>query len=353
MGTIVIYQQIQHVKNRPLGYNKDNLLQIGLTEPMKEKFSAIKQDLVATGNIRNAAESMLNVLYMGSTTNNFSWQGKNFREEVIITQNWVSPEYMNTTGMQIIEGRDFYSPSKLDSSSVIINESLAKLMGPGKATGKMISRGKKTFTVVGVTADVIYGNMYGSGYPMIFLCYPENFNYLYVGLKNNSNTHEALAQVQSIIKKYDPDYSYEYSFVNDEFQKIFQSEKLTSKLSTIFAILTVFISCLGLFGLAAYTAEQRRKEIGIRKILGASVEGITTMLSMDFIKLVLLSFIIAFPFAWWLMNKWLADFAYRISVSWSIFLVSAVIAIITALLTVSIQSIQAAVRNPVKNLRSE
>lgn len=354
ISTIIIYQQIQHVKDRPLGYNKDNLLQINLKNEMKKNYTGIKQDLLATGNIENVAQSMLDVLYMGSTTTDFSWQGKDPKNQILLTQDWISPEYISTTGMQIRQGRNFYSIANQDSASVIVNETLAKLIDKENAVGKIVNRGKKKFTVVGVASDVIYGDMYGNANPMIFLCYPaNNYNFLYLRLRNNGNTEHALANIQTVIKKYDPDNSADYKFVDDDFNKIFQNEMLTGKLSRIFAVLAIFISCLGLFGLAAYTAEKRTKEIGIRKVLGASVQGITALLSKDFLKLVFISIVIAFPFAWWLMNMWLQDYTYRINISWWIFIAADAAALLIALFTVCFQAIKAAIANPVKSLRTE
>ena len=353
ISTIIIYQQIQHVKTRPLGYNKDNLVQVSLTDVMKKNYPAIRQDMLGTGNIQNIAESMLSVLYMGSTASDFLWQGKNINDQIVVTQDWINPEYIPTTNMKIIQGRNFYSSAGHDSTSTIVNETLAKLIDRGNAIGKILKRGKKNFTIVGVTSDVIYGDMYGKGSPMVFFCYPENFNYLYISLRNNGNTEQALAKTCSILKKYDAGYSNDYTFVDDEFNNIFQSEKLTSKLSGIFAILAVFISCLGLFGLAAYMAERRTKEIGIRKVLGASVSGITRLMSGDFLKLVVISCLIAFPIAWWLMNNWLNSYAYRIKISWWIFLVAGFISILISLITISFQAIKAAYANPIKSLRTE
>ena len=225
-----------------MGYNKDNLIQIDLTDRDEKKIiRGIKKDLLTAGLVENTSESMLNVLYMGSTTQAFSWQGKNPKEQILVTQNWVSPEYIPTTGMQINEGRNFYSIGKQDSSSVIVNETLGKLIDPKNVIGKIITRGNKKFSIIGIVSDVIYGDMYGKSGPMIFLCYPDNYNYLVFKSKNQVNTQQALAKMERIIRKYDPDFS-DYRFVDDDFNKIFQNEMLTSKLSRIFAILAISIS---------------------------------------------------------------------------------------------------------------
>lgn len=353
IGTMVVFQQIRHVKNRPLGYDKNNLLQVELTAGMKKNYAALKQDLIVRGGVSGTAQSMLNVLFMGSTTSDFSWQSKNPNEQVILTQNWVDDGYIPTTGMQFIQGRNFYPNAKQDSLSVIVNESLARLIDPkGNVVDKMLTRGKKTFTVIGVTADVIYGNMYSGGSPMVFLCYPEIYNYLYLRLPAKGLA-QSVANVQAIVKKYNPDYSGDYAFVDTEFNQLFESEMLTGRLSRIFAVLAIAISCLGLLGMAAYAAETRTKEIGIRKVLGATAFTIVRMLSKDLLQLVLVASIVAFPSGWWMMNKWLRDYAYRVTLHWTVFLLAGLAVITIALATISFQAIKAALVNPVKSLRTE
>jgi ABC-type antimicrobial peptide transport system permease subunit len=207
---------------------------------------------------------------------------------------------------------------------------------------------------VGVTKDFVFGDMYGKADPLVFLCHPEdNFGYMYIRTKPQSNTEKAVSKIEEIIKNNNPGYPFDYVFVDDEFDKQFKSEMLIGKLSRIFALLAIIISCLGLFGLAAYTAERRTKEIGIRKVLGASVTGITSLLSKDFLRLVFVSAIVAFPISWWFMHKWLQNYAYRITISWWVFVLAGLLALMIALVTISFQSIRAAISNPVKSLRTE
>jgi putative ABC transport system permease protein len=357
IGTIIIYQQIQHVKNRELGYNKDNLIQTALRGDMAKNYRVIKQDLLSTGYVENVAVSDLNQLYMGSSTNDFRWDGKDPAQKVLITQDYVSPEYLSTTGIKIKSGRDFYPVASTDSLSVIINESLAKLIGKNPV-GKRLFRdtsatGSIPYTIVGVINDFVYGDMYGKSDPLVFMCYPENFGYMYIRLKQQSNMEPALAKIESVIKKDNPGYPFNYVFVGDEFNKQFKTEMLIGKLSRVFALLAIIISCLGLFGLAAYTAERRTKEIGIRKVLGATVTGITGLLSKDFLRLVFISALLAFPLSWWFMHKWLQNYEYRITISWWVFVMAGLLALIIALITISFQSIRAAIANPVRSLRSE
>ena len=358
IGTIIIYQQIQHIKNRELGYNKNNLIQTGLRGNMDKNFKVIKQDLLASGYVENAALSNLNQLYMGSSTNDFRWDGKDPAKKILVTQDYITPEYISTTGIKIKQGRDFYLVAANDSLSVIINETLANMIGKDPV-GKILYRdtsatGAIPYTIVGVTKDFVFGDMYAKADPLVFMCYPEDrFGYLYVRTKSQSNTEKAVSKIEAIIKNNNPGYPFDYVFVDDEFNKQFKSEMLIGKLSRIFALLAIIISCLGLFGLAAYTAERRTKEIGIRKVLGASVTGITGLLSKDFLRLVFVSAIIAFPLSWWFMHKWLQNYAYRITISWWVFVLAGLLALIIALVTISFQSIRAAISNPVKSLRTE
>jgi ABC-type antimicrobial peptide transport system permease subunit len=208
--------------------------------------------------------------------------------------------------------------------------------------------------VVGVVNDYVYGDMYGKPDPVMFFCVntPDASN-MYVRLKPNANTEKAIQQVATVLKKDNPSYPFTYHFVDDQFNQMFQNEQLISKLSWVFAMLAIIISCLGLFGLAVYTAERRIKEIGVRKVLGASITNITTLLSKDFLLLVLASCLVAFPLAWWMMHSWLQNYKYRIEISWWIFLIAGIVAILIALITVSFQAIKAAIANPVKSLRNE
>jgi putative ABC transport system permease protein len=199
----------------------------------------------------------------------------------------------------------------------------------------------------------VYGDMYGESAPVIFYNLPQAASLLYIKLKASGNVEAAIANIAVVMKKDNPAYPFEYKFVDDQFNQMFQNEQLISKLSSVFATLAIIISCLGLFGLAAYTAERRTKEIGIRKVLGASVSGITTLLSKDFLQLVVISCIVAFPVAWWVMHSWLQNYQYRIEISWWIFFAAGISAILIALITISFQSIKAAIANPVKSLRTE
>jgi len=357
ISTIIVYSQIQHIKNRDLGYNKENVIQTGLRGEMKNNFGVIKNQLLASGYVENAAMSNLNQLYMGSSTGDFSWKGKDPSKKILVTQDIISPEYISTMGIKISKGRDFYPDSKSDSLNLIVNETLAKLIAKDTrnddVTGSILRRDSVNYTIIGVVKDFVFDDMYGKSDPLVFQCYPEYFGYMYVRLKENANTEKAIPKIESIIKSSNPGYPFNYIFVDDEFDRQFKSEMLIGKLSRIFALLAIVITCLGLFGLAAYTAERRTKEIGIRKVLGASIPGITSLLSKDFLKLVIISSVISFPLAWWFLHKWLQNYAYRTQINWWVFIVAAALALFIALFTISFQAIKAALANPVKSLRTE
>lgn len=357
IGTIVVYNQLQHIKNRDLGYNKENVIQTGLRGQMRNKFSVIKNQLLSSGYVENAAVSNLNQLYMGNSTGGYSWDGKDPSKKILVTEDVISPGYIQTMGIKLSTGRDFHQNIKADSLNLIVNETFAKIIandaGKDDAVGSILRRDSISYSIIGVVKDFVFGDMYGKSDPLVFQCYPESFGYLYVRLKENTNAEKAIAKIESIIKSNNPGYPFNYIFVDDEFGLQFKTEVLTGKLSRIFALLAIVITCLGLFGLAAYTAERRTKEIGVRKVLGASVTGIAGLLSKDFLKLVILSSLISFPIAWWLMHNWLQNFAYRVQINWWVFIVAAVLAIVIALFTISFQAIKAAFSNPVKSLRTE
>ncbi|HLY69930.1 MAG TPA: FtsX-like permease family protein, partial [Puia sp.] len=329
---------------------------------MTKHFGTIKQDILNTGIAENVALSDHPIIYGGNNTDGLTWASKTPGARILISWRDVSPEFISTSGMKILEGRDFQMTDSTDvdhppkNINVLITESMAKLMGKGSAIGKTIKDESGTINanVVGVVKDYVYGYMYGKPDPVIFFCIPDRMeSIMYVHIKRLSDPEQSLAKLEVVMKKNNPAYPFQYKFVDDQFDQMFLSEMLISKLTRVFAALAIVISCLGLFGLAAYTAERRIKEIGIRKVLGASVSGITALLSKDFLKLVMTSCVVAFPIAWLSMNNWLKNYPYRINISWSIFLIAGLLAMLIALVTISFQSVRAALMNPVKSMRSE
>ncbi len=353
VGTIIIYQQIQHVKNRSLGYNKNSLIYLNTQGKIVDNFSGIYNDLKQTGFVENAALSDYPILQIWNNTDNYSWQGKDPTTNPLVTWEDVSPQFISTMGIQLIAGRNFYNDPRLDSNSVMINEALAKQMGAEGRVGGIISDGGKQYQITGIVKDFLYNDMYVSGAPLLLYNHTNGTHILTVRCKPGVDIQDALAKIGSVLQKDNPGYPFEYKFVDDEFGRLFKTETLIGKLAAVFSALAIFISCLGLFGLAAYTAERKTKEIGIRKVLGASVRSVAGLLSLEFVKLVCIACLIAFPVSWWLLHNWLQGYNYRIQISWWIFLIAGAAAIIIAVLTVSFQAIKAAVANPVKSLRTE
>lgn len=356
--TAIIYQQIQHVKKRNLGLNKDNLISMEVQGTMKQNFDAIKAALLATGVVQNAALADMFTLYGGNNTAGIYWEGKPATENILISQREISPEFIQTTGMKIVAGNDFKPVTAANGMDVLITESLEQLMGKGSAVGKTIitpitEDSSLHSRVVGVVKNYVYGNMYGTPDPVVFYCDPHRASFMYVRMNNNADKEIALHEISRVMQQMNPSYPFTYQFVDDQFNAMFTNETLMQQLSRLFATLAIVISCLGLFGLAAYTAERRTKEIGIRKVLGASVSGITRLLSADFLKLVGIASLIAFPVAWYTMDQWLQKFPYRVSIHYWVFLLAGVAAMLIALLTISFQSIKAALMNPVNSLKAE
>jgi len=354
IGTVIIYQQIQHVKNRSLGYDKNNLVYIQLQGKQAEQFTPVYNDLMRSGIVENAALSDNKVLEIGSNNDNYSWDGKDASKNPLISWQNVSPAFVSTMGLKLVAGHDFSNNPAVDSANVIINEAFAKQMGKeGRVGGILREGGTRPLQVIGILKDYLYNDMYGTAAPLVLYNRPASASILSIRFKPGVNIQDALAKAGAIVKADYPGYPFEYRFIDSDFNQLFKTETLTGTLAGVFASLAIFISCLGLFGLAAYTAERRIKEIGIRKVLGATVAGLAGLLSKDFLKLVAISCLLAFPVALWGVNKWLQSYQYRITINWWVFALAGIAALFIALATVSFQAIKAALMNPVKSLRSE
>lgn len=352
--TILVYQQVQHVKNRNLGLNKENLIEIPAANgTIIQNFNAIENELKSAGLIENAGLYNSQILSAGNNTSGVQWQGKSEDQDILISFRTVTPNFFETTGMTIKEGLGFSNSQAADSSKVLVSESFAKLMNTDNVVGKTISWNESVYTISGVVNNYLYGDMYGSSDPVMFYHQAEGADYMYLKPTTGGNISEKLVAIEAVFKKQNAGFPFTYSFVDEAFNERFKNEQLVEDLSQIFAVLAIIISCLGLFGLSAYMAEQRRKEIGVRKVLGSSVLGIIKLLSKDYIKLVLLAIVISIPIAWYVMNNWLQGYAYRIEINWVVFAIAGTMAICIALITVSFQAVKAAVANPIKSLRTE
>ncbi|WP_293931543.1 ABC transporter permease [Sphingobacterium sp. UBA6645] len=354
VSTITIRKQIQHAQDREVGYNKERLIFIYENGDVEKNFKSIKQELLEQGIASSLTRTMSPITLRWSNSNTFEWAGKSKDNTVIFNRTAADDKLIETTGLELVKGRDFdLSKFPTDSAAAIINESAAREIGFADPIGQIIKDGSQSYQIIGVIKDFIQESPYDPIAPLIIEGAHGYLATTHIKFQPNIHTREALDKTEAILKKYNPLYPFEYTFVDEDYAKKFNESEKTGQLASLFAGLTIFISCLGLFGLSAFMAENRTKEIGIRKVLGASVFSVTRMLSKEFVLLVIIACIVAFPLAYWAMNSYLSTYAYRISVSWEIFLITAITAILIAIFTVSYQSIKAAIANPVNSLRDE
>ncbi|MGN6341297.1 MAG: ABC transporter permease [Ginsengibacter sp.] len=351
ISTVIIYQQVNYAKDRPTGYDLNRLLSTNMNEDLYKNFTALKNELTAKGIVSSVTTATSPATDVWWHSDVEQWPGKNPGETIEMGTIIVSENYFKTVGMRINEGRDF--TNVYDSTSVIFNEAAIKRMRIKNPVGQKINWQGKEFTIAGVVKDALMISPFKAADPTMFICSSDPQPNLLYKLSPGMSTQNAIPQLTAIFNKYDPAYPYDYSFADENYAAKFNLETLIGKLSGLFAVLAIFISCLGLFGLAAYVAEQRKKEIGIRKVLGASVSQVWVLLSKDFIVLVCLSCVIASPIAYYFLHDWLMNYNYRINIGAGVFLVSALLAIVITLITVSFQAIKAAVANPVESLRTE
>jgi predicted permease len=354
IGTIIVFQQIQHAKNRPLGYNPNNLIAFSLSSDLQKNYKPLKQELLATGYVDAVSKSSSPMTGVYNQWDDFSWAGKDPNSHPLFSAIMVSDDYDKASGIHLKEGRFFSKQFTTDSNAIVLNEAAVKLMGLKNPVGSTIKFGNKdNVTVIGVIENVMMQDPFKPIMPAIMI-YRSYF--IFQGLirfKAGTDLRKALAAIQPVVEKYNPAYPFEYRFVDEEFNKKFRNENQVGRLSGIFAVLAVFISCLGLFGLASFMAERRTKEIGVRKVLGASVSQLWILLSKDFLLLVIISCIIASPLAWYFMQGWLTKYDYHIRISPLVFIGASVLAVMITLVTISFQAIKAAMMNPVSSLRSE
>ena len=351
ISTVIIYQQINYAKDRPTGYSLNRLMSTDMNEDLDKNFIALKNELIQKGivsSITTATSPATDVWWHSDVD---KWPGKNPGETIEMGTILVSEDYFKTVGMQMSEGRNF--SNAYDSTSVIFNETAIKRMRLKNPVGQKVTWQGKQFTIAGVVKDALMISPFKTADPTMFYCFPDPQNIMLYKLSPHIKTQDAVAQLTTIFNKYDPAYPYDYSFADEQYASKFNLEQLIGKLAGLFATLAIFISCLGLFGLAAYIAEQRTKEIGIRKVLGASVQQVWFLLSKDFIVLVLISCIIAMSISFYFLQRWLTNYDYRISMGAGVFILSALLAIAITIITISFQAIKAAVANPVDSLRSE
>lgn len=360
IGTIIVFRQINFAKDRPVGYDRTGLIIVEQdTDDIFNHFNAFRADLLGSGAVEEVAMSQSPITAVWITNSGFDWRGKDPSRTVDFATSAVSHEFGKTVGWQFIDGRDFSLGITSDSSGVVINEAAAKLMGLKHPTDENVKWNGKSLHIIGVIKNMIMESPYAEPKPTVFyIMKTNNANFVNVKLKPGTGVKESLTKVEALFKKYSSFRNanaipFDYKFADQDYADKFANEERVGKLATLFAGLAIFISCLGLFGMASFTAEQRTKEIGVRKVLGASVINLWSMLSRDFVALVLVSCLIATPVALYFLSRWLEQYEYRTEISWWIFAVSAAGALIITLITVSFQAIKAALANPVKSLRAE
>lgn len=361
IGTLVVYQQIQYARDRPVGYERKGLITVSLNDPdYKGKQDVLKAELLGTGVVAGIATSSTPLTEVWSVTNGYNWMGKdpNLDAEFAICN--ITPQFGKTVNWKFVAGRDFSSDLPTDSTvSIIINETAARYMGFKDPVGQRLTdvdefgRHKWTRTIIGVVKDIVMESPYEPVKQTIYYCNQNAFNLLHIRIAPNVSANAALPKIESALAKVAPAAYFDYKFVDDEYARKFSQEQRIGKLSGVFSTLAIIISCLGLFGLASFVAEQRTREIGIRKVLGATVLNLWRMLSKDFVVLVIISCIVAAPVIYYIMTQWLQKYQYRTSISWWVFAIAIGGTLLITLMTVSFQAIRAAVANPVKSLRTE
>jgi putative ABC transport system permease protein len=358
-GTLIVFRQLQFIQQKDVGYNRSQLLTLYNIDKLGNRTESVKTRLQQiTGVDKVTVTGYLPVNFYRSNESFFTSPSLDVKD-MISMQKWtVDEDYVGTMGMQLLEGRNFSRDITADTSGIILNESAAKFLGNNEILEKKLYRlvneqtkALKEYRVIGIVKDFNFSSLREPVKPLAFIT-GLNDGGMTVRLQAADLT-QVVTAIETNWKSLASDLPFEYSFLDADFDQLYKGERQSGKLITYFATLSILISCLGLFGLATFMAEQRTKEIGIRKVMGASVSGITTLLSKDFLKLVLYAIVIAVPVAWYFTNKWLQDFAYHIDLEWWIFVVASVLALIIALLTVSVQAIKAAVQNPVNSLRAE
>jgi putative ABC transport system permease protein len=352
IGTLVIYAQIQLVKNRDLGYAQENLIAVETTREIEQSYKSLKEELLNTGVVSSVTQSNSQITQINS--NNFlGWPGKPEELRVIFATIATEYDYAKTMGIKVLEGRDFSEDFKSDTTAIVINKAGLDLMGLKDPIGTQLDLWGRKRTLIGVVDNVLMGNPYAPVGPMFMVLDPDWVNAVTIRLEKTNDIKASIKKVEDVFKKYNPAYPFEYSFADEQFAKKFSTIDMTSSLANLFAGLAIVITGLGLFGLAAFTAEQRTKEIGIRKVLGATVPGLVGLISKDFSRLVIIAFLISAPLSWWLLDNYLDRYKYRIDIPWWVFPLTGLVSLAFALMIVSTQALRAAQSNPVNSLRNE
>jgi ABC-type antimicrobial peptide transport system permease subunit len=351
ISTVVIYSQINYIRNREIGYDKNNLLVIPATGDIQEKYEIIKNDLLqkSLATSVSAASSPTTALQAWSMPR---WQGQREDQKDFYAIISIGHDYTETVDVEVLRGRTF-NEAFTDSTSMILNQAAVNHMELKDPVGATIHLTGRDYTVVGVMDDIIMGSPYHPAAPTIFLFIPEWTDNVLIRLPQEASLSQVMKGIEGVFKDHNPAFPFSFDFVDESFSGKFAVEELTGKLANLFAILAIVISCLGLFGLSAFAAEQRTKEVGIRKVLGATLTGIVSLFSKDFSKLVVIAFLLAAPLTWWIMNQWLQQYTYRVEVEWWMLASTGGLALLLTWVIVGLQAAKAATVNPARSLRNE
>ncbi len=357
VATIVVYRQIQYIRSRDIGLQRENLLHFGAAPGIGKHFEAYRAELLRQPGVQQVTRANHNPIAIRGTSTSVEWKGKQPKE--VISFQILKTDYglLSVSGIRLKDGRDFSRSFPTDSAAYLVNEEAARRMGMRNPVGQPLTVFGRKGSIIGLvknfhSRDMHVGDIPTQTAPLVMLLQPSECGRVLVRTEAGM-TAQAIAGLETLHRKYAPGEWFEYKFADEDFEQMYRGDVMVGKLANGFSGIAIFISCLGLFGLATFTAEKRTKEIGIRKVLGANVTGIVALLSKDFLKLVLVAVLVASPLAWYAMNEWLAGFTHRITIGWSVFALAGGVALLVALLTVSFQSVKAALANPVKSLRNE
>ena len=352
ISTIIVYQQIQYTQTKNLGYQKENLITFTAEGNIDDQWDVFEDQVLNISGVNSTSRASATFMGRNSNTSGLEWPGKDPETRVLFEN--VSSDYnlIETMGFELLAGRTHSEEFGTDSARIVINQTAANIMGMDNPVGEYITLWDSETEIIGLVKDFHFQNLRNEVEPLFFRLAPENTWRAYVRIQSD-DIQSTLAEIEQVYKQFNPDYPFDYEFMDEQYAALYRSEQRIGDLAKYFAIFAIIISCLGLFGLSAFTAEQRAKEIGVRKVLGASVQNLVLHLTKDFTKLVLIAIFIAIPVSWWMMDQWLSDFAYNSGLNWWVFAASGFLAIIIAWLTVSWQSIKAALVNPVQSLKSE
>lgn len=353
IGTIVIYQQIQYGKNRPIGFNNKGLISVNWSDDIQKNYEVIRQELLSSGAVVSICKSNSPPSEIYSNNNGWEWKNSQPAEKTIVFSTIATDyDYVKTMGIKLNEGRDF-SRDFADSNGVILNEAAVKRMGLKNPVGELLKWNDKQMVVLGVIPNIQMESPFRPISPLTIIFNKDWVSYVNIRMNPAMPASKVISRIKPVFEKYNPSFPFEYQFADEQYAKKFNYEELVGNLAAIIAVLAIFISCLGLYGLASFTAEQRIKEIGVRKVLGASVIKLWQLLSKDFLILVLTACVIAIPVAWYFMNEWLKNYEYKTSIGFGIFVLVVLLSMVITLITVSYQAIKAAVANPAKSLTTE